>query len=446
MPATKTLYITDLDGTLLRPDARQSDFTRDALNGLIARGLQFSVATARTAASVGPIFQGVNLNLPLVLLNGVLLYDAAEKRYVQSHTLPPARVGEIIAVLQAHQAPALLYTLRDGAMQTYYSDPDSEPLRAFRQERAALYQKGFLYTPDFARLSPEGVIFFTLLDTRERLDPVQEALSRLPSLTVTTYRDVYSADLWYLEVFSGEASKRNGALYLKETYGFDRVVGFGDNKNDLSLFEACDRAYAVENAREELKAAATGVIGPNTDDGVARWLLANFEPWPPRDFSAVRRATKADAAAIEAILLDAADWMDRSGLHQWERERVKWEVISRSFAAEDFYLVCRDGEAVACMALVDDDPDIWPGVPRGGSLYFHKLAVKRCAAGHGLSTLLLEYAKQKCRERGIHELRLDAHRGRPKVRAIYERAGFRCVEEKLLFGKYETALYLCELS
>ena len=38
----------------------------------------------------------------------------------------------------------------------------------------------------------------------------------------------------------------------------------------LPLF--ADESYAVQNAVGELKAAATGVIAPNGEDGVVRWL------------------------------------------------------------------------------------------------------------------------------------------------------------------------------
>ena len=41
----------------------------------------------------------------------------------------------------------------------------------------------------------------------------------------------------------------------------------------MDMFEMADECYAVENAAEELKAIATGVIGKNDEDAVARWLL-----------------------------------------------------------------------------------------------------------------------------------------------------------------------------
>ena len=55
------------------------------------------------------------------------------------------------------------------------------------------------------------------------------------------------------------------------------MVVFGDGKNDMDMFEMADECYAVENAAEELKAIATGVIGKNDEDAVARWLLKNAD-------------------------------------------------------------------------------------------------------------------------------------------------------------------------
>ena len=57
----------------------------------------------------------------------------------------------------------------------------------------------------------------------------------------------------------------------------DYVIAFGDGVNDMEMFRLADEAYAVENAVEELKALATGVIDSNDSDGVARWLVEHFE-------------------------------------------------------------------------------------------------------------------------------------------------------------------------
>ena len=84
---------------------------------------------------------------------------------------------------------------------------------------------------------------------------------------------MYGPDLGILEVFSADASKANALRRLKKLVGADRVVVFGDNINDLPMMREADVAVAVGNAVEEVKRAATVVIGPNTDDSVARYIL-----------------------------------------------------------------------------------------------------------------------------------------------------------------------------
>ena len=63
----------------------------------------------------------------------------------------------------------------------------------------------------------------------------------------------------------------------KEEYGFDKLVVFGDSANDITMFRIADEAYAVSNAVDELKALATGIIGSNEEDAVAKFLIDHLD-------------------------------------------------------------------------------------------------------------------------------------------------------------------------
>jgi hypothetical protein len=84
--------------------------------------------------------------------------------------------------------------------------------------------------------------------------------------------DTYPPHHTWLELAAPGANKASAAVRRKEITGADRLVVFGDNVNDLPMFEVADEGYAVANATGALRERATEVIGSNDEDGVARTL------------------------------------------------------------------------------------------------------------------------------------------------------------------------------
>ncbi|MDF2842195.1 MAG: hypothetical protein K0R00_621 [Herbinix sp.] len=273
----KTLYISDLDGTLLQPDITLSKNTITTLNSLMEQGMNFSVATARSIASIKHILKDVQISLPVVLMNGVCIYDLNKTEYLHIEFLPKPSVDALLDLIKTNHLKGFVYTIKDGAMSTYYEDLSYKALKDFYQERVDLYQKKFTQIDDFSLLREEPIIYFSLMDREEALQPTYERLKLIPDLNCTFYKDNYSPDFWYLEVFSKNASKYHAVKRLREMLGYEHVVCFGDNRNDLPMFEASDTRIAVGNAVPELKEKADYIVGNNTCEGVATWLAENFK-------------------------------------------------------------------------------------------------------------------------------------------------------------------------
>lgn len=268
----RTLYISDLDGTLLQPNVELSRTTIHILNDLIQKGMLFTVATARSIASVKHILKDVAVSLPIVLMNGVCIYDLGRGCYSKVETLSPASIDFLLNIIREYELKGFVYTIKDGEMSTYYEDLCTEALQGFYQERVDLYNKQFIQIDNFTRLSGEPIIYFSLLDHKERLEPIFQIFDTYPELNCVFYKDNYSPDYWYLEIYSKYASKFHAIEFLRSSLNLDKVVCFGDNRNDLPMFKASDYKIAVGNAVNELKAEADEIIGTNVNNGVALWL------------------------------------------------------------------------------------------------------------------------------------------------------------------------------
>ncbi len=272
-----TLYISDLDGTLLDDSARVSERTVRLINSAIDRGADFTVATARTSATAGIILKDLNIKLPAILMNGVLIYDFGEKRYIYSAFIGGKKAEEIAEVIEKWEAHAFVYTIENEAMHTYYQELSTQAMKNFYEERRKKYYKSFTKTEDFSQIDSGKVIYFTLIDSYERLVPLYEEISQISGLEITFYQDNYSDTLWYMEVFSADASKKKAVERLKSQLSPQRTVCFGDNLNDISMFEVADVGVAVENAVNEVKKCADVIIGKNSHDAVAEFIYSQFE-------------------------------------------------------------------------------------------------------------------------------------------------------------------------
>ncbi len=270
------LYISDLDGTLLQPNAILSDKTKTVLNDLIDQGMHFTIATARSIASAKTILKDVKISIPIILMNGVCIYDLIKNEYLNVEAFSKKSLDILMDIIKTNSLKGFAYTIKFGELATFYEDLNTKALQDFYKERVDSYQKRFYQIEDFTLLSNEPLIYFTLLDQRDRLEPIFHIIETFQDLNCAFYKDNYSPDLWYLEVYSKDASKSHALQILQNRLGFEYVTCFGDNHNDLPLFAASDYKIAVGNAVPALKEKADLVIGNNYDDGVAAWLKQNF--------------------------------------------------------------------------------------------------------------------------------------------------------------------------
>ncbi|MDR3119718.1 MAG: HAD-IA family hydrolase [Clostridiales bacterium] len=325
-----TLYLSDLDGTLLDRNAKFTPYTERTLNRLIERGLRFSIATARTPASALRILSGIRFPAPVAFMNGVLIYDIEARRYLHVEGFTTSLARSLIAVLRRFGATGFLYAMRGGVLTTYYETLEPPPLRQFYEERTRLFGKTFTKaesleaivaeveaasaadsaapSPSAAPLAPvaDQLIYFTLRGTRGELAPICDAIRALPGVEALVCDDNYHETLCYLECYSSAATKRSAAEFLRVHGGYARVVGFGDNLNDLPLFSVCDECYAPADAKAEARAAATTVIGRSDEDGVARWLEARFAPAENEPAASVVAASHVANAALPTSSAAAA--------------------------------------------------------------------------------------------------------------------------------------------
>lgn len=275
----KTLYVSDLDGTLLGTDSRVSERSAEIITELTKQGALITVATARTPATVEPLLRGVEIVPPAIVMTGASLWDHAACSYRDTQFIDAETAEAIMRLSMAHGVQPFVYTLADaGHLGVYKNGELSEHDRRFVDERRHLPLKHFYLNPDESE-PPYGlkdIILFFAMGELERINSLAEELRLRVSCSVSNYVDIFGKDVGILEVFAPGISKAEAVRGVARECGAERIVAFGDNLNDLSMLGVADVAVAVENALPEVKQAADRVIGPNGADSVARFIWDDF--------------------------------------------------------------------------------------------------------------------------------------------------------------------------
>lgn len=276
---TDTLYVTDLDGTLLDTESRVSERSAHIISDLVYDGAMITVATARTPATVEELLRDTHTELPAIVLTGAAMWDRDRRRYRYPLFLDEGDAAAVLDEFRRADVHPFIYTLRsDGVLHVYHNGPMVKPAEEFMRERSNLELKKFHIddpTVEKAAAVPSTVLYFAM-GKAERVYPLAERLRGRVNCAVYAYLDIFNPDVAVIEVFGANVSKASAIKQLAKRIGAKRIMVFGDSTNDLPMMEIADVGIAVENAIAEVKRAADLVIGRNTSDAVARFIADDY--------------------------------------------------------------------------------------------------------------------------------------------------------------------------
>lgn len=269
----KTLYISDMDGTLLQSNGKMSEYTKSKLNEFYKKGIPFSVATARSMVSATPLLEGVHFAAPIVLMNGVFVYDTETKKAVKYHEIPHSALQKIFdCFYEKNLHPFMFLYSDDYKLSIKYTEFDNDGMKEFYNMRVDMLEGRFTQTNDLTNIEKgQHPVYVNYYALPQYLDDVVEKLKLISEIDFAYYKDSYSDD-WLVEIYSHTASKANGANETKEIVGAESITAFGDNLNDIIMLKGADTAVAVENAVPQVKEIADIIIGNNNDDSVVRYI------------------------------------------------------------------------------------------------------------------------------------------------------------------------------
>ncbi len=272
------LIALDIDGTLIDSRRVMSDGTVDAVRHAVDRGVLVTVCTGRSLPSAEEAVGHLPLNVPFVLNNGAMIYDAPIRRARYMRHLPYHLAMDSVRVFRSIGFHPIVYGPLPEVQYFYYDsfDPDNHAFVDYAAQNADRVHR----VGDVCDFLSQDVTCITVAERNERVKSRESYIrTRLPDRGVVFEISPWDRGYSVITVMPSGVSKGGGLRRLAQLLGIDlsEVMAVGDNLNDLEMLDVAGLGVAMGNASPETKARADHVTASVDDEGVAR-AIERFIP------------------------------------------------------------------------------------------------------------------------------------------------------------------------
>ena len=244
-----SLFLSDLDETLLTTDKKITERTRKALDDFVERGGTFAVSTGRPLLSAEDIYYHMHLDYPgsyIVSFNGALITEPLTGKEIYRAGIDIEDAFSIIDLadergiyLQSYKGPYIM-AKEYNEMTAHYISYIHCPLIIFRDIKSEVTE------PPCKLLAIEP--------DPEKMDAFEKELKE----KFGDRLEFAHSSRNYLEIFSNKAGKGKALRYLAEYLGIphEKTYAAGDMENDMEMIVMAGTGIAMINGKENVKAAA----------------------------------------------------------------------------------------------------------------------------------------------------------------------------------------------
>ncbi|MDM5436504.1 HAD family hydrolase [Bacillus hominis] len=255
------IFLFDLDGTIVFDNSNSIPFhLLDILFGIKQYGDYVSIATGRTLLESLEIIKSIKPNLPVICMDGRLIYDFEKQQVISHHSIPQT----------------VIKTIRENFGDSCYIYEETHShINTQDQTSSLLFNMAFHINRKYLKIN-NYVSEHPLLRIYLRCNKHKTSFNKNDYLTLKriandAHLDVYSPGEKWIVLQASLINKYDGLLKLCKYYSFslDQVIAFGNGENDIPLFKNVGTSVVMPNSLEDVKRHADILAKPIEGDGIA---------------------------------------------------------------------------------------------------------------------------------------------------------------------------------
>lgn len=257
------LFISGLDDTLINKKEIMSDYSRIELNRMLDEGANFTISTMRTPGSMIDVLRNIHLKLPVIAMDGAVLYDIYEKSYLKIYIISKEKSRAVYRMIRDEGLTCFSNVIKNNVLCIYYEkSEDPVQIQLVKELRRSPY-RNYIHAP---LPQEDEVVYFMLLHPTDVIETFYDKLKNAgltEDLKVLKYPSEDYPGYSYIKIYSKNAKKENMIEYLKQRLDVKEVITFGSIQDKYDVVVSDGNMNQVVNYLKKSYEPVKRITGKN---------------------------------------------------------------------------------------------------------------------------------------------------------------------------------------
>ena len=238
-----TLFIADVDRAMDGLSTGITPFSQIMIKNMLEKGMQLTFMTLRTPAGFLEGMPDIKPKLPIIAMDGAILYDIKENRYPKVYVISAEHACNIESFVRSRGFNIFTTIILEDVLIIYYDElKNATEIDIYEKMHKSPY-RNYL---NKERPKDHPVVYMMCVDETRKIEQLVEDIKRsdiYEELKILSYPSDDYKGYSYIKIYSKNASVQNMTDYLRNMTGAEETLTFGDNDRNKTdyCYTECDQ-------------------------------------------------------------------------------------------------------------------------------------------------------------------------------------------------------------
>lgn len=218
------LFVSELDKALLNMHNTLTPYSKIELNKMLDDGLKFTIATMRTPAALLEALKDIRIKLPVIAMDGAILFDVKDNRYLKVYEMTHSETKEFLELFKENNLHCFVNVVVEDSVIIYYDDFKNEVEKKIYDTLRSSPYRNYIKEELPERY---GAVYLMLIDENKKIENLYLQMKKLgytEKFKILKYSSDDFPGYSYIKVYNKKAIKENMIQYIKELTKADDII------------------------------------------------------------------------------------------------------------------------------------------------------------------------------------------------------------------------------